>query len=371
MIEIKDKSNCTGCHACMCICPRKCIEMREDPQGFRYPYVDKVKCIECGLCESVCHMKKDVHTIDGSSAFAAINKDESERMRSSSGGIFIETAKWVISRGGSVYGAALNTDNEVTHIRVTDSEHLSRLQTSKYVQSIIGNAYFDAKRDLEDGMDVLFTGTPCQIGGLKSFLKKDYENLFCQDIMCHGVPSPKLWRKYLEELNIGRIKEIRFRDKSEGWSHYHVTIEGEKAIMFDEFNKNEFMRAFIADASLRPSCYNCHYKNMHYEGDYLLADFWGISEVCPEMDDDKGVSLIIINNPKGERLINEIKAKLDIKKVDIDKALSNNDAAINGAAMNEKNIALFDNIDKMTVHQIVEKYIRGSVFRRIINKLKR
>ncbi|WP_408071402.1 Coenzyme F420 hydrogenase/dehydrogenase, beta subunit C-terminal domain [Butyrivibrio sp. JL13D10] len=371
MVNIENKADCTGCHSCMTVCPRRCITMASDKQGFKYPIVNADDCINCKLCDKVCHMKRDDLRSKPYKAYAAKNNNENERMSSSSGGIFVAVAKWVIGKGGSVYGAAFDEKFRVHHVRVTKEEDLEQLQTSKYVQSDIENTYIQAIADLEDDKYVLFTGTPCQIGGLKSFLNKEYDKLILQDIMCHGVPSPKLWSKYIKELGIGEIKKICFRDKSDGWSEYHVKIEGTKKNIYDVFNKNTYMRAFIADASLRPSCYNCRYKHLDYAGDYILADFWGVSSICPEMNDNKGVSLFLVNSTKGERLFDVIKGQVEFKEVDLNSALSKNGAAINGAAMNEKNKALFEHIDDMTVHGIVEKYIRGSLWNRVKNKLLR
>lgn len=371
MIQIVDKAKCTGCHACLNICPRSCIEMKEDEQGFKYPEVDSVNCVDCGMCEQVCHMTKSDITSQPTEAYGAKNKDLEERMNSSSGGIFALMAKWILDRGGSVYGAAFNKDYEVEHIRVTDKKDLKKLQTSKYVQSIIGKTYSEVRDDLLADKYVLFTGTPCQIAGLKVFLRKDFDKLFCQDIMCHGVPSPKLWKKYLNELNAGVIKRISFRDKAEGWADFHVVIEGQKRSVSDVFNKNTYMRAFLADASLRPSCYNCHYKNLEYAGDFCLGDFWGIEEFCPEINDNKGVSLLLINTSKGKELLDKVRDNIELKDVPTEAARVKNGAAVNGAAMNEKNTALYNNIDNMTVHRIVEKYIRGSFLNRVKNKLKK
>ncbi len=370
MIKINDKGNCTGCHACSSICPGKCIQMAEDEQGFLYPQVDEARCVDCGLCEKACHMLADNTLPTPKTAFAAKNKNEKERLDSSSGGIFIAIAKWIIINDGVVYGAAFTPDFEVEHLRVTELSGLYKLQTSKYVQSRIGDAYSNVKNDLEAGRYVLFTGTPCQIGGLRSFLGSDYEKLYCQDIMCHGVPSPKLWRKYLKEQK-GNVKEVLFRDKSKGWSHYRVVIKTDRTVISDEFNKNTYMRAFIADASLRPSCYSCHYKNLQYAGDYVLGDFWGVADHCPEMNDDKGVSLVLITTEKGKTILDTVIDDIEIREVVLEDALLKNAAAVSGARMNEKNVLLFDNIDKKTVHQIVEKYIRGSFFHRVMNKLER
>lgn len=279
--------------------------MKEDKEGFLYPAVDNSSCIDCGLCERVCPVinqnepKKPIVTL------AAVNSDKSVRLASSSGGIFTLLAERTIDNGGVVFGAAFDENWDVRHICVDNKCELPKLRGSKYVQSIIGNCYKEAKRHLSAGMEVLFSGTPCQIAGLKRFLQKDYENLKTVDVVCHGTPSPLAWRKYLDEVsskyNIVQITDIQFRDKTEGWKNFSLLIkykdkEGVEKTFRETLNENIFMRCFLSNLCLRPSCYSCPARNGKSGSDITLADLWGAENICPGLDDDKGVSLVLLRN---------------------------------------------------------------------------
>lgn len=314
MILIKDKSACCGCSACYAICPKQCISLSVDKEGFLYPVVNAEVCINCGLCEKVCpvlHPKKKEVQPD---VFAVINTDEKIRLQSSSGGIFTLIAEKIIDEGGVVFGARFNENWEVVHDYTETKEGLSYFRGSKYVQSNLGEAFNQAKSFLDAGRKVMFTGTPCQIAGLKNFLRKSYDNLLAVDVICHGVPSPTVWKGYLgqsvkniyknQPLSKGTLKlkdviqNINFRSKENGWKNYHVAIEyknGEREST--PFYQNMYMNAFLSDFSLRPSCFACPAKLDNMQGDITLADCWGIDKLKPEIDDDKGCGLMLIHNP--------------------------------------------------------------------------
>lgn len=309
MISIIDKHYCCGCSACAQSCPKQCIKMCEDEEGFLYPKVDKAECIDCGLCEKVCPYLNSSDEKKPQSIEVAINPDMNIRLASSSGGIFSLLAEYIINTGGVVFGARFNSQWEVVHDYTDNIEGLAAFRGSKYVQSEVGNSYREAKRFLDEGRTVLFSGTPCQINALKRYLKKEYNNLYMVDIVCHGVPSPKIWSDYLRYINPNgeEIQAINMRDKSRSWSKYSYIIDTEKTPLYDDFAANsEYLRMYINGFSVRPSCFNCPVKGGRSQSDITLADAWGIKEVFPEMDDEKGASVVCLNSEAGANLYGAI-----------------------------------------------------------------
>lgn len=375
MIEIKEKINCCGCHACYNICPKDAITMQEDKKGFKYPVIDKEKCINCGLCETVCPIIKNKKIENKPMAYAGYCKDNEIRKQSSSGGIFTLIASNIIKDGGVVYGAIFDKNFDVIHTRVEKIEELEKFRGSKYVQSTIGDTYKVAKRDLEQGKKVLFTGTPCQIEGLKSYLKKEYDNLYTQDIICHGIPSPKVWKKYKEyrkEKDGDTPNQISFRNKDNGWSLFNLKFWYKNG----EYKKNQtqdiYMRAFLKDVILRDSCYACSFKKYNRISDITLADFWGINNVMPEMNDNKGTSLIIVNSKKGQELFENVKEESIYKQVDIDQALQYNPSMIKSVSKNPNREKFFENLEKDSFDKLVKKYVpKASIIKRVLSKVKR
>ena len=375
MIEIVDKQNCCGCYACYNICPPKCIHMQPDVGGFWYPIVGIDECTECGLCEQVCPILKEKSEDNYEPlAYACINNNESIRLESSSGGLFTLIAEQIIEDGGAVFGANFNENLEVEHSYVELKQELEKLRGSKYVQSKIGKTYEQAKQLLKSGRKVLFTGTPCQIGGLKSFLGKSYNNLLCVDIVCHGVPSPLVWKKYVDyrqEKAGSAVQRISFRRKDDGWKRYSVSFLFKNNTEYREtMDKDLFMRAFLKDVCLRPSCYACGFKTIHRQSDITLADFWGIQNILPDMDDDKGTSLIFVNSKAGQAIIEQIVDKMQYKEVDIVEAVRYNPAAIKSAVANPHREKFFEELDKLTFDELVKKYCTDKLSVRVKRKTK-
>ena len=317
MINIKDKSRCCGCEACRQVCPRQCITMEEDSEGYAYPQVDAQRCINCGMCETVCPFTVAEEATDAPGAFAVKNTNDNERMDSSSGGLFIALAKSVIDGGGVVFGAVFDKEWGVAHTHSETVDGARAMMGSKYVQSRIGYTYQQAEDFLKAGCKVMFTGTPCQIAGLHNYLRKGYDNLLSVDIVCHGVPSPGAWRRYIGET-LGRnarkegtmpaITSIDFRDKRVyGWKNYSLVIcgaspawtGGNAILLSDKFQDNPFMGAFLSDMCLRPSCYSCSCKGGMSHSDITIGDFWGVWDVLPGYDDDKGTSIALVHSAKG------------------------------------------------------------------------
>lgn len=346
MIIIKEKSDCCGCSACVSICPQQCIHIKEDNEGFFYPEVDKNQCVNCNLCQRSCPILNQSEKRLPLNVYAAKHKDEQIRLASSSGGIFTLLAERIIDEDGVVFGARFNNNWNVIHDYAETKEGLAAFRGSKYVQSYMGDCYLKAKSFLDQGRKVMFTGTPCQIVGLKNFLRKDYDNLLAVDVVCHGVPSPKVWRIYLNEIarkggknsvlfqpisEKQEIKSINFRSKSTGWKKYSfaltlsgATADGEKntVLLSSIFTENPYMNAFLSNLNLRPSCYACPTKSGKSGSDITIADFWGIEEVLPEFDDDKGISLILPYTEKGIYWLKDLNC--EFTKVDYQTAQKNN-----------------------------------------------
>lgn len=303
MIRITDKHNCCGCGACAQRCPRKCIQMQSDKEGFTYPVIDTAQCSNCGLCNKVCPVINQQPAQQPIATYAATNSNDTVREQSSSGGIFTLLAQETINNGGVVFGAAFNSNWQVEHICVDNLNDIKRLRGSKYVQSNIGNSYAVAERYLKEGKEVLFSGTPCQIAGLKRFLRKEYETLRTIDIVCHGTPSPLIWDAYLNEIcqgnNITNITDIQFRNKAEGWKKYGFAIKyagdnGQECEFRERMGENLFMKCFLRDLCLRPSCYKCPARSGKSGSDIRLGDLWGAQQICPDIDDDRGLSLVMV-----------------------------------------------------------------------------
>lgn len=308
MIHITDKYQCCGCSSCAQKCPKHCIKMREDNEGFLYPSFDDETCIDCGLCERVCPVLNQDKGREPLKCYAAKNPNEFVRATSASGGIFLPIAESVIREGGVVFGARFNEKWEVVHASVETKDDLRVFQGSKYVQSKVGSSFKDTELYLKGDRKVLFSGTPCQIAALHKFLGKEYDNLTTIDVVCHGVPSPKLWREYISQLPMENVRYVLFKDKSSGWRNYSFTLKADdgSVLLTEKASENKYLSAFIRNISLRPSCYNCHSKAGRSHSDITLADFWGIETVLPSLDDNKGTSVIMCNTEKGKRIIESL-----------------------------------------------------------------
>lgn len=374
MITINNKKDCMGCYACSNICPQNCISMKDDNEGFWYPQVENDKCINCGLCIKACPIINKTTLENEPYAYACMNKDEAIRLESSSGGLFTIIAEQIIDQWGVVFGARFDDRFSVIHSYVETKEELYKFRGSKYVQSKIGDTYKQVKHFLDQGKEVLFAGTPCQIGGLNSYLGKSYDNLFCIDIICHGVPSPIVWQKYIacQENHAGAsTRRIAFRHKKEGWKRYSVSFLFQNNIEYHQtLDKDLYMKAFLKNICLRPSCYDCEFKTLHRQSDITLGDFWGIENVVPEMDDDKGTSLIFVNSPKGQSMLEEIRDRISCKEVDINQAVSYNSAAINSVEYNPKRDCFFLDLGKSDFERLLRKYCSDRLLVEIKRKVK-
>lgn len=353
MVEIY-KEKCTGCRACEKLCPKNAIEMREDEKGFLYPYVNKDKCINCGICQVKCpinneEIKKDIK------AYAAYNKDEEVRKQSSSGGLFTIFAEYVIENGGVVFGAAFDDRFSVEHIYIENMEDLKKLRGSKYVQSNTKDTYKEAKKFLENGKLVYYSGTPCQIEGLYAYLGKEYSNLITQDLICHGAPSPKVWEQYLKYKS-KRIDDVNFRSKENStWQDYEVSFTFENSIESKHHDDDTYMRLFLRDVILRDACYNCSFKKENRMADITLADFWGIDKVYKEINDKKGTSLLILNSKKAQNLIHELLDKIEVHEVRLKDAIKHNRSMIKSAKRHKKSEKVFELLKEGMMFEVFDK----------------
>ncbi|MBQ8839875.1 MAG: polysaccharide pyruvyl transferase family protein [Clostridia bacterium] len=316
-----EKTLCTGCSACANKCPVNAIEMKTDKDGFLYPTIDEEKCVDCGACVRMCPVNKPLDKNKTPTVYA-VWADEETRKKSSSGGLFSVLARAIFKDGGVVFGARYSDDFlSVYHAVATNERELAHLRGSKYVQSNIGMAYKEAKKHLETGKSVLFSGTPCQIGGLYSFLGKDYDNLYTVDVVCHGTPSQLAYSRYVSEKAQGMpIKKMDFREKASwGWGTA-ISLYMENGEYKKDFFTDPYLKAFSSGLIVRDSCSSCPYAQINRVGDITLGDFWGIKDIEPKYTDGHGTGLVLVNNKKGNELIKLAKkACVLFEAVDLDK----------------------------------------------------
>lgn len=377
VLEIMDKEQCNGCAACRNVCPMNCINMEKDKSGFEYPVVDIKKCIDCNLCQETC-------PVDGitlkkyriKEVYAAWSKNSDVRYLSTSGGIFSELAIEIIQEGGVVVAAAYNEENEIHHIIVEKMCDIEKIRQSKYAQSRIDVIYREIKEQLQR-RKVLFCGTPCQVVGLKAFLKEEYSNLITVDFICRGVNSPKALKKWIEELefeNESKVNRIWFKYKINGWKKSPKCtridfLNGKSIVKQDK--DNSFMYGYLGpNLYIRPSCGKCKFKGSEKYSDITLGDFWGIKS---ELDDDRGTSLVLLNNMKAESLFKCIKERIVYSKRDINEVFRENICAVNSIRINPKSEEFLEALDKEenAFSKMVYAYSKKKIKERVRNTLNR
>lgn len=319
-IEIVDKRRCSGCTACLSVCPKGCISMQEDEEGFLYPIVDDAVCIQCGKCVKVCpyshsEFANKPEEEELALCYAAYNKNDEVRYQSSSGGMFRALADKIIADGGVVFGAAFDKDFLVEHTYAETLEGLLPLMGSKYLQSRMGNSFSEVKRFLKEGRKVLFTGCGCQIAGLKRFLNHDDRNLVCVDLICHGVHSPRIWQSYLYSLfSDDKVEYVNFRDKRTGQDNSSVVIKGLKSQVCEKKKDFLYFKSWQYGLFTRPSCEVCPFKSDNRVSDITISDCWGFRKIAPELYDDKGLSSVVIHTDKGKLLFDAVASQLVFKE---------------------------------------------------------
>lgn len=371
-LDNKIKSYCNGCGACALICPKKCIKMIEDEEGFLYPQIDDKKCINCGKCRIFCSNNK-VEQEKKERAFIAINKVEQQLKHSSSGGMFFILAEYIIKKNGVVFGVAYNEKLEVVHKYAETLSDCKKFCGSKYVRSNLQNSYELVKEFLNNERYVLFTGTACQINGLKKFLGKEYEKLLLCDVLCLANPSPKVFKTYIENLKKIKNKDVKnvyFRTKENGWKNQTPIIEYEDG---EKMEENSYFRAFEFGLINRPSCHTCQFTSKTRISDFTIGDFWGIEKIDTNINYNNGVSLLTVNSDKGLQIFNEIKDKIQFKEIEYELACSfNHYHNVNENKNRDKFFEKFSkgNINENNIISLMKKYTRRPIYKKIFTALK-
>lgn len=367
-MQVENKTNCTGCGACYNVCPVNAITMQGDTYGFYKPVIDKSKCTNCGLCEKICPLDNYKSKNDEPKAFALINKDETTRLKCASGGAFAAFAKLILEQNGITYGVIWDDNIVAVHSRAENIEQLEKMFSSKYVQANTLDTFKQVKTDLENNKKVLFSGTPCQIAGLKSYLKKDYENLVTIDLICHGVPSPLILEKYKQEFLQNnpneKIININFRSKLIGWNSSHTITDIYTNIKLYSLQKINYMKAFLYNAAINTSCLDCQFNKIPRVADITIGDFWGVDEYDESLNDKNGLSIILINNEKGQNLLNKIDEICKLQEVPLDVATKRNPNIYSSSKAHKNREEFLDYvcIKNKTLKSGVQKYIKTPIY---------
>lgn len=378
-IQLVEKKYCTGCGSCVQACPKHAITMQEDAEGFLYPVVSEKRCVKCNLCFRVCPIINSSNNEQSVpiSSYAAKHNDEIIRFNSSSGGVFFAIAQKVLNEKGVVFGVVFDKNWEAYHKFAETVDDVLHMMGSKYMQSRIENSFAEAEHFLKTGRKVLFTGTPCQVKGLHSYLRQNYNNLITVDIICHGVPSPMVWRKNLLEFcqvnNIRAINKINFRNKKFGWKKWNVHMNASDNIEKNKdyyFTFNGYIQGFMSNIYLRPSCQYCSAKSGKSHSDITIADFWGIEHLLPDFDDSKGTSLLFANTFAGNEIISNI--DLTLVNVDFNYSIKSNPSWGSTANFHFKREYFFRKLKKnRSVTKLTQQCLQQPIYKRLINKVRR
>ena len=379
------KNLCTGCGACAAACPKNCIVMTPDEEGFLRPVIREEECVHCGLCAAGCPIRETRPERAGETvAYGAVSHDRETRLESTSGGIFTLLCRWVLDRGGVVFGAAYREDFSVAHCRVETSADIAKLRGAKYAQSALGDTFAQVKVCLEQGRTVLFSGTPCQVGGLKSFLKKDYVNLILADLICHGVPSPAVWQDYVqyrsrEDAHGERPAVVNLRSKATGWPGYSARFAYSGGAVYSALNRHDpYLRGFVGNLYLRPSCHECHFKGTERQSDFTLGDYWGVWDRQPYLHDGAGTSLVLLHTDKAREIWQQLSPEMEYMVLNAADALAENPSALESAPLTEKRSRFFENWRRQDFAALVEELCplppppkKASFVKRVARKLRR
>lgn len=361
MIEIKKKSDCCGCTACANACPKSCIEMIDDSEGFLYPVVNEDKCIKCNACEKVCPIINHIARKENRSQTAAIvqNKNKEVCLQSTAGGAFTAIAEYVLEHDGIVFGVELQADYSVKHIAVESKTELSKFRNSKYVQSELGSTYAEVKQQLKTGRLVCFSGTPCQIEGLRCFLRRDYENLVLVDVVCRAVPSPGVWKKYIEmeTCEHGTMQSIRFRDKALGYQYSTMElVDSQGNIYRGGIESQPWLRMFFSGMIIRPSCTECKFRSRYRNSDFTIWDCFNVYSFSKEFDEDIGTTRVLIHTEKGKRIFHQIEGKIKYKNIDADMVVEGVREMLESPKMHPQRQYFYSDLKRLPFGELINKY---------------
>ncbi len=365
---IEDIKKCTGCYACFNKCPVSAISMQKDGEGFLYPEIDNCKCIKCGLCQKICPCNNPAGVSENSAVFAGYRNDREKRIKSASGGVFAAIAEYVLSHNGVVFGAAFDENWVLRHICADNEKDLQKLLGSKYVQSIIGNTFSQAEAYLRNGTIVLYSGTPCQIQGLKKYLGKEYENLITIDFFCHGVPSPGVWSEYLDCLCSGKtLVKFTQKDKTAKIHNALVFEFSDNSKLTEKYEENLFMKGFNANLYLRPSCFSCSFKGIERCSDITLGDFWDAEKRHQDFVDEFGASAVVIHSSKGHDILDKIRDSLTVAETDFDEIIGENVCFVSSVKLDDKREKFYKIKDKIGLFPAIRKLTRKRAGEKAVN----
>ena len=365
-----NKKDCCGCSACANACPKQCITMQEDNEGFLYPLVDKNLCVNCGLCEKVCPINNPIVEKPFEQKAALFQNNDAKILReSTSGGFFSAIAQWTLDRNGVVFGAALDENLEIAHRYIEDAADLWRFRNSKYTQSRIGICFRDVRNFLKDGRLVVFSGTPCQLEGLHRFLGHDYDNLVKVDVVCHACPSPKVYRRYIEwlEKRFGqKATYIKFREKVHGYKYSTMQLQSDKGSFYTEgIDTDPLLRLFFNNIINRPSCYRCPAKKRYRVTDFTMWDCFDVGKFSKKLDNDLGVTRILLHTPKAIQIWNEMKMKGAHLEISAEAAVEGVKELVACVPENPVRSQFFEDLDKLPMDVVVKKYAPTTIRNRL------
>lgn len=379
MINIVNKVDCCGCEACYNACPKKCIEMKSDEEGFLYPQVNQDTCINCGLCEKVCpiinHVPREKN--DNQEAYLMQHNDDEICRQSTAGGAFTGIASYVIEKGGIVFGVEMTEDYKVRHTSVETVDDLKKFRNSKYVQSRIGTVFQQVKHELNKGRLVCFSGTPCQVEGLRHFLGKDYENLILVDVVCRAVPSPGVWEKYIqyEVEQKGEMFSVRFRDKTLGYQYSTMELKNNDGKAYrGGIESQPWLRMFFSGMIIRPSCTDCKFRSRYRNSDFTIWDCFPSYKFDKRFDERKGTTRVLVHSEKGKTIINAIDNNYMKTEINVNSAVTSVAEMVKSPDYNEKRNEFFEFYNAKPIDKTLNKYFPFTIkirtkclIRRILN----